>query len=63
MLPDVIHTPGAKGQDWEDIIVVEKVVGQPLPQRFHLLRAKACEGGIFMGFKPVNADGLLSACA
>ncbi|HHX6292833.1 DUF7146 domain-containing protein [Pseudomonas nitroreducens] len=63
MLPDVIHVPGAKGQDWEDIIVAEKVLDQPLPERFHLLRAKACDGGAFVGFKPAVVTGLEKACA
>ncbi|HHH9441241.1 TPA: toprim domain-containing protein [Pseudomonas aeruginosa] len=63
MLPDVIHTPGAKGQDWEDIIVEGKVLEHPLSARFQLLRAKACEGGIFVGYRTVEAAELVKACA
>lgn len=63
MLPDITHTPGAKGQDWEDLIVAEKVLDQPLSVRFDTLRAKACEGGLFQGYNPANPVGLEQACA
>lgn len=47
MIPDTNPTKEAKGPDWEDIVVSEKVLDLPLEQRFDYLRTRALEGGVF----------------
>lgn len=47
MIPDTNPTKEAKGPDWEDIAVNEKVLEMPLAERFDYLRTRALEGGVF----------------
>jgi putative DNA primase/helicase len=47
MIPDTNPTKEAKGPDWEDIAVNEKVLEMPLTERFDYLRTRALEGGVF----------------
>ncbi|MBM5458940.1 toprim domain-containing protein [Pseudomonas sp. P66] len=47
MIPDTNPTTEAKGPDWEDIVVANKVLEMPLAERFDYLRTHAQEGGVF----------------
>lgn len=51
MLPMVDHVEGAKGPDWEDIIVKHGVLEMPAEQRVNFLRTHAEEGGVVQNWK------------
>jgi hypothetical protein len=46
MVPVVDHVPGAKGPDWEDLIVSHSVLEMPAEQRMPFLRTLADAGGV-----------------
>lgn len=47
MVPDTNPTTEAKGPDWEDIVVNEKVLEMPQAERFDYLRTRSLSGGVF----------------
>lgn len=51
MLPSFDHVEGAKGPDWEDIIVSNNVLQMPPEERMSYLRTHAEEGGVTQGWK------------
>lgn len=53
MLPMVEHVDGAKAEDWEDLIVKNRVTEMPIKERFPFLRTLADAGGLFQCWKSV----------